>query len=93
MGSQSAYDHESDTPRKSRLPPESNHYLPLDDTKIPCSCVQALKSNVDQVVRMTAWNLKVEAHERQWSMTTVSPLISEVLRWPQTAKQLLLMCE
>ncbi|KAL8858817.1 MAG: hypothetical protein Q9178_004734 [Gyalolechia marmorata] len=89
----SAYDHESDTPRKSRLPPESHHYLPLDDTKIPSSCVQALKTTVDQVVRMTAWNLKVEAHERQWSMTTVSPLISEVLRWPQSSQAIAINVE
>ena len=74
------YDAEADTPRKTRDPPLQKHYS-AQESWIPTGVFQSLKSTVDRVVKMAARNYRTGAHERQWSGTTVLPLIHEVLKW------------
>ncbi|KAL9595110.1 MAG: hypothetical protein Q9179_005110 [Wetmoreana sp. 5 TL-2023] len=81
---QPLYEDEADTPRKSRLAPRLHEYLPDTDLNIPADFRQSVKATVEQVVRATARNTRLAAHERQWGLTTVAPLINEVLKWPQS---------
>ncbi|KAL8645638.1 MAG: hypothetical protein Q9210_006598 [Variospora velana] len=77
------YEEESHTPRKSRQPPYARQYLPQEDGSIPPSCQEGAKVAVDQAVRNAERNHLEGAHEGQWRTTVVTPLINEVLRWPQ----------
>lgn len=58
-------------------------FLPPDKNPFPVNRLQSLKETVDEVVKSTAWNFRKTAHERQWGTTTITPLISELKRWPE----------
>ncbi|KAL8904219.1 MAG: hypothetical protein Q9207_003407 [Kuettlingeria erythrocarpa] len=77
------YEEDSLTPRKSRQPPFAGQYLPQQDGSIPPSCQEGAKAVIDQAVRNAERNHREGAHEGQWRTTVVTPLINEVLRWPQ----------
>ncbi|KAI4182004.1 MAG: hypothetical protein LQ346_006664 [Caloplaca aetnensis] len=77
------YEEDSHTPRRSRQPPFAAQYLPQHDGSIPPSCQEGAKVVVDQAVRNAERNHREGAHEGQWRTTVVTPLINEVLRWPQ----------
>ncbi|KAL9581313.1 MAG: hypothetical protein Q9212_003971 [Teloschistes hypoglaucus] len=59
-------------------------YLPDTDTSIPEEFAHSIKATVEMVVETASNNNMIEAHERQWGWTTISPLFSEVLKWPQS---------
>ena len=41
-----------------------------------------LRSTVDRLMEMAAWNSCTNAHERQWGGSTVNPLLNEISLWP-----------
>ncbi|KAI4090080.1 MAG: hypothetical protein LQ344_004951 [Seirophora lacunosa] len=77
------YEKDSDTPQKSRQAPFSWQYLPKEDNSIPATHLDSLKAVIEQVIEAAGRNHAEGAHEGQWGMTVVTPLVSEVVRWPQ----------
>ena len=37
---------------------------------------------VDRIIVMAAWNLRTNAHERQWGCSTIIPILQQVSMWP-----------
>ncbi|KAL8707100.1 MAG: hypothetical protein Q9220_007813 [cf. Caloplaca sp. 1 TL-2023] len=77
------YEKDSDTPQKSRRNPLPWQYLSQEDRSIPTNHLESLKAVIGQVIEAAERNHAEGAHEKQWGMTVVTPLISEVVRWPQ----------
>ena len=58
-------------------------FLPPDQDPYFADHLQSLRFAVDDIVRFTEFNFRLAAHERQWELTTVAPLITELKRWPE----------
>lgn len=77
------YDKESDTPRKTRVPPHQDDYARGTTWDLPSGCSAYLKGLIDDIVEMASLAYEMKAPERQWADTTVTPLVAEVRRWPK----------
>ena len=75
----------TNTPSKSKKPIPSYHYLkkqqdinlkPFQTVK-----VEELPGFVDDIIEEAARNAYTNAHERQWSISVVAPLLRKVREW------------
>ncbi|KAL8661202.1 MAG: hypothetical protein Q9202_005804 [Teloschistes flavicans] len=87
------FDREAATPRKTRRSLSAHDYLPDTDTSFPEEFGPSIKGNVERVVEATEDNQTMQVHERQWGWTTISPLLNEVLVWPQNRGAVLVNVE
>ncbi|KAL9123577.1 MAG: hypothetical protein Q9217_007003 [Psora testacea] len=77
-GVQRHYDNLHNTPNKSRGRILDHQYQDI----FAASCMEAefLRETVEQVIESAAWNYRMNVHERQWSLTTISPILNAMVQ-------------
>ena len=78
--SQSSYNNDRSTPRKTKTLIPACYYLPPTATPYPSPYLDRLKTTVDKVSDKAKRAFRTAAHERQWGIL-VSQLLFEVELW------------
>ena len=87
---QSIYEEDANTPRKSKEPHSDSYYLEPEKTPFPRHCLDRMKSTADLVVGKALRAQSENAHERQWG-GLVNQLLCEVEAWQKWPGQVVVL--
>ena len=88
--SQHDYEHDANTPRKSKESHGESYFLEQERTPFPQDCLNRMKSTADKVREKAQWTQSQNAHERQWG-ALVNQLLCEVEIWQKERTQIVVL--